>query len=357
MAATMSTALKRNLLLGSGMAVALGVAVWCLYDAASVDTENAYIKADTFSLAAEVGGVVKEVLVRPNQPVKAGELLVSLDDYSYRLAVAEAEAHLAQVTNQLHAKHADRAEAEAALEQAREDAQFYLRQLKRNEKMGPLAVSEAQLDESRQLLNQARSRIAITNQKLSSLTAELGGDATTPVAEQADLRVAQAQLDRARYQLTRTRIFAPVDGIISNSVPKIGELAHNGLTLISLVSTGDLWVEANLKETQLGQIQPGQRARVEIDAYPGRTWVAQVESLSPASGSEFALIPAQNASGNWVKVVQRVPVRLRLLQAEGGPGPNDPPLRSGMSAEVWIDTSTPPATTQAAEASRPIALR
>jgi len=333
MTETMNYSLNRKLWLGAGMTVALAVAAWCLYDGAVVDTENAYIKADKLSLAAEVGGVVAEVLVRENQPVSAGDVLVVLDDYSYRLAVAEAEAHLAQVVNQLAARRADHAEASAAMEQATRDAEFYQRQLRRNEKMGAMAISEAQLDESRQLLAQARSRIAISKQKLSSLTAELGGNPEAPLAEQADLKVAQAQLDRARYQLTRTKIIAPVDGIVANNVPQVGELAHNGLTLISLLSSEVMWVEANLKETQLANIHPGQRARVQVDAYPNREWIAEVESLSPASGAEFALIPAQNASGNWVKVVQRVPVRLRLLPGEG-----NPQLRSGMSAEVWIDT-------------------
>ena len=352
MSETTKSTLTRNALLGIGIAVALAVAAWCFYDGSVVDTENAYIKADKLSLAAEVSGVVTEVFVKENQPVKAGDVLVVLDDYSYRLAVAEAEAHVAQVKNQLFAKRADHAEAEAALEQANKDAEFYLRQLRRNEKMGSVAVSEAQLDESRQLLTQARSRIAITDQKLSSLSAELGGDPGAPVEEQADLKVAQAQLDRARYQLTRTRIIAPVDGIVANNVPQVGELAHNGLTLISLLSSESLWVEANLKETQLANIQPGQPATVEVDAYPGRVWQAEVDSLSPASGSEFALIPAQNASGNWVKVVQRVPVRLRLLPAE-----DHPPLRSGMSAEVWIDTRAPEQDSLPDQAARPVAAR
>ena len=243
------------------------------------------------------------------------------------------------------------------MQQAQQDAEFYLRQVQRNEKMGSVAISESQLDESHQLLNQARSRIAMTDQKLSSLAAEMGGKPGAPVEEQADLKVAQAQLDRARYQLSLTRIVAPVDGVVSNSVPQVGELAHNGLALISLLSSEHLWVEANLKETQLANIQPGQRARVEVDAYPGTEWAAQVDSLSPASGSEFALIPAQNASGNWVKVVQRVPVRLRLLPEDG-----KPLLRSGMSAQVWIETgtagsATPDTGSAAPGTERPVALQ
>ncbi|MCB1732185.1 MAG: HlyD family secretion protein [Halieaceae bacterium] len=351
MSETTNRTLQRRLLMGAGVAVALAVAAWRLYGGASVDTENAYIKADKISLAAEVSGIISEVPVQANQAVKRGDLLVALDDYAFRLAVAEAEGHLGQVRNTLLARRADYAEAEAALEQARRDADYYRRQLERHEKMGSLAVSEAVVDESRQQLTQARSRIAINEQKLTSLRAELGGGMDVPLEEQADLRVAQAQLDRARYQLSRTRIVAPVDGIVANSVPTAGELAHDGLTLISLISTESMWVEANLKETQLEHIQPGLRAHVEVDAYPGYQWLAEVQSVSPASGSEFALIPAQNASGNWVKVVQRVPVRLRLLQAEEGP-----PLRSGLSAQVSIELGRDRTEQPAGETDKSIAL-
>ncbi len=348
---TMTRPLLRRILVLGGVAVAVAIAAWQLYGGGNVNTENAYIKADKISLSAEVGGVISEVPVQANQPVKRGDLLVALDDYAFRLAVDEAEGHLAQVRNKLLARRADYAEAEAALQQARRDAEFYQRQLQRNEKMGPLAVSEAVVDEARQQLEQSRNRITINEQKLTSLRAELGGGVDVPLAEQADIKVAQAQLDRARYQLSRTRIVAPVDGIVANNVPKVGELAHNGLALISLLGTEDIWVEANLKETQLAQVHPGQMARVEVDAYPGHEWQAEVESVSPASGSEFALIPAQNASGNWVKVVQRVPVRLRLIKADGGPL-----LRAGLSAEVSIDLHPGDASQQRVETGKPIAL-
>ncbi|TDG11425.1 HlyD family secretion protein [Seongchinamella unica] len=333
--------------MGSGLLVATAVVAWLVLGGrGSVQTANAYIKADKFSLATDVAGIVAEVLVRANQRVEKGQLLVRLDDTPFRLAVEEAEAHLMQVRNQLLARRADYAEAEAALEQAQRDAEYYQRQLQRNEKMGPVAISEAELDEARQQLARARSRISIYRQKLSSLGAELGGDNTTPLDDQADLQVAQAQLDNARYKLSRTEIHAPVDGLIANEVPQVGEMAPSGITLLSMLSTADIWVEANLKETRLAGVEVGQQATVVVDAYPGVEWPAIVESLSPAVGSEFALIPAQNASGNWVKIVQRVPVRLRLLAAEE----QKVPLRAGLSAEVRIDTSQPGSNSGAAAA-------
>ncbi len=301
--------LWRRLGFSLGTLVAGAVTAWLLLGGGdSVHTENAYIKADIIALATDVNGIVAEVPIQANEPVKQGQLLVRLEDTPFRLAVAEAEAQLNQVRNQLLAKRADYAEAAAALEQAHQDAAYSRRQLARNEKLGAVAVSEAQLDDSRQALQQARAKIAINREKLSSLAAELGGDNTTPLEQQADLKVAQARLDRALYQLSQTRIEAKVDGIIANEVPNVGEMVPAGFSLINMLSAEQTWVEANLKETQIAGVRPGQTAVVTIDAYPGVEFEAVVESLSPASGSEFALIPAQNASGNWVKVVQRVPV-------------------------------------------------
>lgn len=298
-----------------------------------VSTDNAYVKLDKLNLAAEVSGVIAEVAVRANQPVRRGDLLVRLDDAPYRLAVEEAEAELAQARNALEARRAEYAEAEAALARAERDAAFFARDLERSEQLSSIAVSESQLDERRQALERARADIRINQQRLSSLRAELGGDPSLPLEAQADMRAAQARLERARYQLARTRLVAPVDGVVANEVPQPGEMAPAGLTLVSMLGTDHVWLEANLKETQLGAVREGQRAEVHVDAYPGVVFEAHVESLSAASGSEFALIPPQNASGNWVKVVQRVPVRLRLVEAEGAPL-----LRAGMSAEVTIDT-------------------
>ncbi|WP_219932639.1 HlyD family secretion protein [Microbulbifer sp. YPW1] len=318
-----------------GIVVASAVTAWAIWGGgSSVHTENAYVKADKISLAPEVSGIVAEVAVRANQVVSKGDLLVQLDDTPFRLAVAEAEAHMAQIKNQVHARQADYAEAEAELHQAQTDAEFFRRQLARNEKLGKVALSESQLDESRQKLDQARARIAISSEKLASLRAELGGNSQVPLEQQADVMVAQAQLDKARYQLSRTRIVAPVAGVIANEAPQVGEMAPAGLSVVSMLGTEAMWVEANLKETQLEKVRAGQQAEITVDAYPGVKFQALVESLSGASGSEFALIPPQNASGNWVKVVQRVPVRLRLLPAE-----DRPVLRAGMSAEVEIDIS------------------
>ncbi len=330
----MSQLLHRRLLMGAGLlAGALAVAWFALGGQGSISTENAYVKANKLALSSEVNAIVKAVLVQPNQPVTAGQLLVQLEDEPFQLAVAEAEAHLAQVQNQIMVRRADYAEVEAEIRQAEEDAAFYQRQLTRNQRMGPSAISEADLDDSRQQLARSQAQIAINRQKLAGLRAALGGSPDVPLEAQADIQVAQAQLDRALYQLSRTRITAPASGTVANDVPQLGEMTMAGFAVVTLMATDNIWIEANLKETQLTDVRPGQMAEVTIDAYPGQVLRARVDTLSPASGSEFAMIPAQNASGNWVKVVQRIPVRLRLESK-----PEDAVLRAGMSAQVRIAT-------------------
>ncbi|MFO7552739.1 MAG: HlyD family secretion protein [Haliea sp.] len=330
----MTNSSKRQLGFGAGIAVAIAVLGWFVLGGGGVvSTDNAYVKANKVSLASEVSAVVKAVPVSPNTQVSQGQLLVQLEDQPFRLAVAEAEAHLLQVRNQVLARRAGYAEIEAELVQAQEDAAFYQRQLARNQSMGPTAISESQLDESRQQLSRAKAQIAIGSQRLASLRAALGGSPDVPLEQQADIMVAQAQLDHARYQLSRTRIVAPVAGVVANDVPQVGEMTPAGFTVITILETGGHWIEANLKETQLAAVRSGQAVEVMIDAYPGQVLQAEVDTVSAASGSEFALIPAQNASGNWVKVVQRIPVRLRLLDTGAGPS-----LRAGMSAAVRIHT-------------------
>ncbi|MFS1522885.1 HlyD family secretion protein [Microbulbifer sp. 2304DJ12-6] len=320
--------------LGLVLAVVILAAGWRVFGGTQlVETEHAFVKADKVSLAPEVSGIITRVLVSANQPVRQGQLLIQIDRTTFELAVVEAEARLAQVRNGLLARRARYAEADAALQQARKDAEFYRRQLARNEKLGQAAFSEAELDSARQQLDKAGAQIAINAEKLSSLRAKLGGDPGIPLEEQADLKVAQAQLDRARFQLSRTRMIAPVDGTIANTLPQVGEMATAGTRLLDMIDSSGLWVEAELEETALGRVRVGQQAEVTLAAYPDFRWQAQVDSMSPASNSEFAPSPGQNAGSHWEKVGQRVPVRLRLYPLKDAPA-----LRAGMSARVRIDT-------------------
>jgi membrane fusion protein (multidrug efflux system) len=332
----MSTSLRnRRIFMGAGILVAVAIGLWLLFGGGRyVSTEDAYVKMDIVSLSAGVTGPLVNVPVHRNEWVKTGQLLAEVDPRPYTIAVEQAEAQLAQVRNQLLSEQADYAQEQTQLTQANRDVAFYRRELDRNLKLKRMSVSEAALDESRHNLQKAESSRDALSEQLKSLRAKLNGGPNQPIEQHPDYLAAKAALDKAEYDLGNTRIPAPFAGQLGGAVPLPGKVVVAGLPVLSLARKGSLWVEANLKETRITHVKVGDRATVKADAYPDVTWQAEVASLSPASGSEFALIPPQNASGNWVKVVQRIPVALHFL-----PGQEDkPPLRAGMSVEVTIDT-------------------
>lgn len=325
---------KRRVGFGIGIVAALGVVGFLVFGGGdTVTTDNAYVKVDMISLTADVSGPLVSVSVNRNDSVKAGQLLAEVDPEPYRIALAEAQADQQAVRNRILSERADYARLEAELHQAQRDAQYYQRELERLTSMHRTAVSRTQLDAAEQKRDQARAQKDILVQDLASLKAKLAGGPDVAIESHPDYKVATARLEKAQYNLNHTRIVAPADGVVGGAVPMVGERVEAGIPVMSLAREHSVWVEANLKETQLTAVREGQSVEVEVDAYPGQTWHGRVQSLSPATGSEFALIPPQNASGNWVKVVQRLPVKLVLEDAQG-----KPPLRAGMSAEISIHT-------------------
>ncbi|AFT72113.1 Multidrug resistance efflux pump [Alloalcanivorax dieselolei B5] len=328
----------RRLGMGLGLLVAVVLILWLIFGGQRyVSTDNAYIKIDMLSLAANVSGQLVAVNVERNQVVEKGQVLAEVDPRPFRIAVAEARADQQAVRNRILSLRGDYAQATAERDQANRDVSYYRRELQRLQRMRRSSVSEAQLDSARQKLDQARANGSVAEQRLVSLRAQLAGGPDMAVEDHPDYQAATAKLEQAEYDLSQCQVIAPASGIVGGEVPMVGERVNAAVPIISLSKTDTLWVEANLKETQLTRIVPGQTAEVEVDTFPGVKWEAEVISLSPATGSEFALIPPQNASGNWVKVVQRLPVRLRLLPKDG-----QPILRAGMSAEVSIDTGDEP---------------
>ncbi|MFP1683606.1 HlyD family secretion protein [Alloalcanivorax sp. C16-1] len=329
-----TTQRNRRLAMGLGLIVALAVVLWLLLGGRRyVSTENAYVKIDMISLTADVSGPLTRVEVERNQAVHQGQVLAEVDPEPYRIALEEARADQQAVRNRILSERADYARLQAQHAQAERDLAYHQRELERYQGLDRVAVSRSQLDGARQKRDQAGAQKAVTEQELASLKAKLGGGPDVAVEEHPDYQAATAKLDRARYDLAHTRILAPADGVIGGNTPLVGERVNAGVPVFTLAKNRSAWVEANLKETQLTNVREGQSVEVEVDSYPGVVWKATVQSLSPATGSEYALIPPQNASGNWVKVVQRVPVKLRLEDLDG-----KPPLRSGMSAEIAIDT-------------------
>jgi len=311
-----------------------GAGIWWLWSGRYVSTENAYVKADIVQVSSEVAGRIIEVRVREHQQVKAGDVLLTVDPESYAIALAKAEAELDQTRSRVAGFRAEFVEAQMELAEAKSRIAFFEAQHGRQQQLSDRGVGFAfRAEEAQSNLTVARARVHVIEQKINRILTQLGGKADKPTEEHALVREMLAQRDRARLELVRTRIVAPVGGRVVNAKLLPGEQIRAATPLFAIVSDAAPWVEANFKETELTHVRPGQKATVILDIYPDVTWKARVESISPATGAEFALLPPQNASGNWVKVVQRLPVRVRI-EANG----TDLPLRAGMTATVSVDT-------------------
>ena len=322
------------LLLLGPVAVLVGAAYLYLTGGRYVSTDNAYVYLDKIMVSADVGGRVVAVPVRENQLVAAGDLLLRIDPASYRLALEQATAQADQVRSDMAALRISYRQAMANLQGAEEAVAYHQRQFGRQQELRSRGVaSDTRAEDAQHALTQARQQQAALRQEVAGIIAQLGGDPDRPIDDMPRYKMAVAQRDRALLDLQRTEVTAPQAGVVSNIKLEPGEHLAPGAPAFSLIPTDEIWVDANFKETDLTFVKPGNAATVTIDTYPGREWSATVVSLSPATGSQFSLLPAQNASGNWVKVVQRIPVRLQLAR-----DPDGPALRAGMSAEVEIDT-------------------
>lgn len=326
---------RRLLLLGvvPALVIAVSLGVW-LRGGRFVETENAYVKADKVPVSAEVAGAIQEVLVAENQAVAAGQPLFRLNAAPFQVAVDRAQAKLAQVRADVAALRASYRGKQAEITLARTKLAFALRDQQRQSDLAAKNfIAAAKLDESSQAAELAKQQIDALDQDLRRIAETLGGSPDVPLERQAAYLSALAELSQAKLDLARTEVRSPLPGT-AGKPPKPGQYVAAGATAMTLVVSETLWVEANFPETDLTWVRPGQPATVRVDTFPGTTWSASVDSLSPATGAEFAVLPAQNATGNWVKITQRVPLRIRI-EAQAG----QPPLRAGLSATVRIDTA------------------
>jgi membrane fusion protein (multidrug efflux system) len=309
---------------------------WYVTGGRVMSTDNAYVEADKVGISTDVSGIVKEIEVSNNQHVDEGQVLFRLDDLPFRLALERADAQVGIVRNDLNALKANYRDMQAQIKQAQDDIDYYDREFHRQQDLAAKNIASQQtFDAARRNLQNAQHKLASLNQQLAAIAANLNGDPNIPVEQHPRYRDAVAQRDEAARQLDHTVVKAPFAGIVTN-VPSIapGKYLPASMTAFYLVATNYVWVDSNPKETELTNVRPGQPVTVTVDTYPDAEWHGAVESISPAAAQEFSLLPAQNTSGNWVKVVQRIPMRVRLDTSDK----SLPPLRAGMSVEVNVDT-------------------
>jgi membrane fusion protein (multidrug efflux system) len=298
-------------------------------------TDDAYVQTASVAVSSNVAGRVQEVEVRDNQQVDKGDVLFRLDDEPFRIAVEEADAQLSSARLQVESLKASYRQRQAELQAARETLTFQTRETDRQQRLLASGISsQLQVDRAVHAVDTARTELAAAEQQVSAVVANLGGDPNIAPDRHPMVQHAQALLDRAKLNLSYTVIKAPSDGIVTRVEQlQAGTYISASAPVFALVVAGDVWVEANFKEDQLTHMRVGQPVDVHVDSYPGKKFEGRVASVSPGTGSQFSLLPAENATGNWVKVVQRLPVRIELRQL-------DPefPLHGGLSANVKVDT-------------------
>jgi membrane fusion protein (multidrug efflux system) len=324
---------KMMLILGPAV-VAVVAAFFYITGGRYVSTDDAYIQSARTDITANISGSVTEILVHDNQQVKKGDLLFRLDERPLRIALEEAQAQLASARLQIaslkalyHQKQADRQSADSTLS-------YQLTELNRQKKLAASGISsKAQLDQAQHAYDSAMAQETAAKDQIASALANLGGNADIDVDQHPTVQRAQAMVDKAKLNLSYATVTAPSDGIVAKVEQlQVGDYITAATPVFSLMSNA-VWVEANFKETDLTYMRPGQKATISIDTYPGKTFNGTVTSTSPGTGSSFSLLPPENATGNWVKVVQRLPVRIAIDR-----GDDTTPLSAGMSAVVEVDT-------------------
>jgi membrane fusion protein (multidrug efflux system) len=326
----------RLLLMGGGvLAVVVGSVVYWLNSGRWLSSDDAYVNSDKVALSTDISGVVQQVPVREGEAVKAGQVLIQLDPHQFQIALDAAQADLNQTRLTLIATRADYQrmlhDIAARQAQVQNDQATYDRAAKLVDRGD---APRQQFDNARFKLDADKAALQSSAVQAQELLAKLNNDPNVDVTTLPAYKLAEARVAEAQRQLDHASVRAPFDGVVTQvSTLQPGMFLPAGTAAFGLVSTDRVWVDAQPKETELTWVKPGDPADVTIDTYPGHVWHGTVESISPASGSQFAILPAQNASGNWVKVVQRIPLRIRV---ETQPG--DPVLRAGMSAVVSVDT-------------------
>ncbi|MGC4028256.1 MAG: HlyD family secretion protein [Steroidobacteraceae bacterium] len=326
----------RLALLILGPAIAVALALYFYFTGGRYEsTDDAYVQTARVAVSSNVAGRVVELAVRDNQPVHRGDLLYRLEDAPFAITVQQAEAQLAAARLQVESLKASYRQYGSRIAAGRRNLEFLRNELDRQQRLLRSGIaSQAAVDRARNALDDASGAQSSLEHQADGALAQLGGDPSIPPEKHPALLQAQAALDAARLDLSYTTVRAPADGVVTRVEElQVGDFVAAHAPVFALVATGKVWVEANFKEDQLAHMQPGQHVTVKLDSYPGHTFDGTVGSLSPGTGSQFSALPPENATGNWVKVVQRLPVRIELQLPEATPA-----LHAGLSATVRVDT-------------------
>lgn len=303
-------------------AVVTSVAGWqWLQSSAETSTDNAYIRGDVTSVAPRVSGYVTSVEVDDNQPVQAGDILFRIDDRDYRAKLAQAEANVVAARARLINVDAETQLQHSLIRQAEAQQRSTVAELdlatrisdRRRQLIRSSTVSQAQVDESDAARSRAESGLSAASATVEAQNQRIAVFGAQRKAAVAAVAQAEAARDLAQIDIDSTVVRAPVGGVVGNRQVRVGRLVAPGVALLDIVPIDDLWVVANFKETQIKHLNAGQRVRIIVDSYPDESFEGEVDSFAPGSGSAFSLLPADNATGNFVRVVQRVPVKIRFV--------------------------------------------
>jgi membrane fusion protein, multidrug efflux system len=328
--------LRWSLMLGGLLMAAVGGLIYYLLSGRFVSTDDSSVQAAQTIISANVSGRVVELDVHDNQSVARGAILFRIDDQPFRIALEDAEAKLATARMQIAAAKATYRQQLATAAASHGTLAYQQHEFERQQHLLQSGISSrAQFEQAQHARDLAQSQLNSAEQQADAVLAMLGGKPDQPINQHPVVQGAQAAVDKAKLELSYTVIRAPDDGIAARVEQlQVGDYISTATPVFSLISSHDVWVEANFKEDDLTHMRPGQPAEVRVDAYPGHRFRATVASLSPGTGAQFSILPPENATGNWVKVVQRVPVRLHLNEADL----HGVVLQAGLSVNVSVDT-------------------
>ncbi len=325
--------LKVVLLLVAIGILAAGFYWWWRHQTLYPSSDDAYLQAHIFTVTPQVSGTISQIDLVNNQRVTAGDVLLRIDDTALRLAVDQARAQLTIAKQNADSASQNVAAAQAQVEAAQSGLTESNTELARNEQLlATGVVTNAVVDQLRTAQQQATAQLSAARATLAAAQSQAGSGAMLT----AGVEVAQAALGQAQFELDHAIITAPASGWVANLSLRPNQAVMAGLPLFSVVEDEVWWIDANFKETDLDRVRPGQSANVSVDMYPGVELAGEVESIGAGSGATFSLLPPQNATGNWVKVTQRFPVRIRLTEETTDPAMQ---LRVGASVTVTIDTT------------------